>query len=94
MKAICILLAVILSGCAAYDPPVEVKVPVAISCITIAPESPKTTPDADIVALSNKCKSGEEVACYAAVTSIHSDRLNLQAYRLKAEAVMSGCVIR
>lgn len=94
MKTLCILLAIILSGCAACDPPIEVKVPVAVSCITIAPISPRIATVDEFTAMAEKCKAGDEHSCYAAVTTIHSDRLNLQAYRLQAEVVMEGCVVR
>lgn len=93
MKTIYILLAIILSGCTC-NPPIEVKVPVAISCITVAPTSPTIATSAELIALAESCKSGSEASCYQFVTITHADRLNLQAYRLKSEAVMSGCVVR
>lgn len=88
-----ILLAIAMSGCAT-KPLVETKIPVAVSCIAVAPNSPAIATSEELIGMAEACKSGIEQGCYRFVSMIHADRLNLQAYRLQAEAVMRGCVVR
>ena len=67
-----------LAGCATAP---TAKVPVAVSCVKVAPEKPETQPEAAILAMQD----------YAATLTVWTERLLLKAYAEKAEAVISGC---
>ena len=64
-------------GCATLD----AKVAIPVSCIKDAPAVPVTATEAELLAMSE----------YASTLTIWTERLELKAYALKAEAVISAC---
>lgn len=69
--------AAILAGCAS-DP---AKIPVAVSCVKEAPAKPQTTPEGEILAMSD----------WAATLTTWTERLLLKAYAEKADAALQAC---
>lgn len=80
-----LLLALYLSGCATLQesPPkvVTVKVPVPVPCIEQLPAAPTVHTDAALLTMDD----------YGFVSAVHADRLALDAYRMKLEALLEGC---
>ncbi|MCU7064908.1 hypothetical protein K7R09_24205 [Serratia ureilytica] len=77
---------VVLVGCAAPPPvtvvkTVEVKVPVAVSCVTTLPVKPAFKTEEQLKRESD----------YQVVNDLLADRLTRQGYELELEAVLSGC---
>lgn len=78
---------VLLSGCTASPPvviekPVEVRVPVAVSCVKALPVKPVFKTDEQL-------KRGSD---YQVVNDLLADRLAREIYELQLEAVLKGCV--
>lgn len=61
--------------------PIEVKIPVAVSCVKFIPKKPVFTTDAELA----KIKDGNFV------TALHLDRLKRQSYEAELEAILAGC---
>ncbi|MBU3895404.1 hypothetical protein KH388_22185 [Serratia rubidaea] len=77
----------VLAGCAAPPPmtgvkTVEVKVPVAVSCVASLPAKPAFKTDAQL----------QEGSSYQVFNNLLADRLARERYILQLEAVLSGCV--
>lgn len=73
-----------LAGCASgVTVPREVRVAVPVTCIAPAdrPERPALLSDGDILMLDT----------YRAVYALWGDRLELQGYQAKLEAIVEGC---
>lgn len=74
---VALLITMALVGCASL----EAKIPVAVSCVKEAPAKPKTSSEAEIMAMSD----------YAATLTTWTERLLLKAYAEKADAVIEAC---
>lgn len=76
-------LAAFLAGCASGPPPlpVEVRVPIAVPCLSEVPARPELLTDGALVALDD----------YRLVLELARDRRLRQAYEAELEAVVAGC---
>lgn len=75
----------LLAGCATTEPhTVEVRVPVAVPCITAAPRTPSLVTDAELNAMSD----------YQAVLALWVDRIKRGLYESELEAAIIACVAR
>ncbi|WP_204421629.1 hypothetical protein [Burkholderia sp. MS455] len=79
---------VVLAGCVGcpkpvtIDRPVEVRVPVAVPCVTSLPAKPAFKTDAQLKAGSN----------YQIFNDLLADRLAREIYESQLEAELAGCV--
>jgi len=74
---------VLLAGCASGPPPLptEVRIPVAVPCLTEAPARPELLTDGALAALDD----------YRLVLELARDRRLRQGYIAELEAVVAGC---
>lgn len=81
-----ILPCLFLTSCATLFPPktIEVKIPVAVSCIDVMPEKPDLISDAELWSYENG----------NFITALHVDRLQRKSYEALLEAVLEGCIAR
>lgn len=77
-----VLLPLLLAGCATGpEIPREVRVPVAVPCVTQAPQRPSMLADEELLALDD----------YGLVIALARDRRIRQGYEAELEAVVAGC---
>lgn len=82
IRILWIVVSCVLAGCSAIQqPPREVRVPVAVPCITQPPARPSMLSDAELLALDD----------YALVIALARDRRIRQAYEAEIEAELAGC---
>ena len=70
--------AALLTGCATGP---TATLPIATSCVKEAPVMPVTTPEPELLAMSD----------YAATLTVYTERLLLKSYSLKASEVIAAC---
>lgn len=79
----CLATCLVLAGCASGPPPlpVEVRVPIAVPCISEVPVRPDLLTDGALAALDD----------YRLVLELARDRRLRQAYQAELEALVAGC---